>query len=490
MDHKGSRRALAAACDDHWTPQALSALGVFGLTTDDVISDRAERMARASTAAAELLTTLQARSAGIALISGPSGGGKSTVLHALVHRAKREGVRVIQTDQRALHRLAHRRVINAFASGTPDSSPIETSLRALSAAGLADARIATRRVCELSEGERARLQLALAMHDATTLSDPPRTIALLVIDEFCTGLDDTTAQGVCATLARWVRSPGANEHPRQIVCASSRDQVGHWLHADVRMAIALGGHCTISTGLRNVPVHALHIAQGTIADYTSLASMHYRGGRPATIARVLVARRQECGPVIAVLTVSMPTLNGAWRALAWPDLVPASHAPDDLRRAAERLNDAAPGGTGVRCISRVIVDPRHRGQGVAGELVAAYLRDPLTPRTEAVAAMGAACPLFVRAGMREWVLPHTQRDQQLLAALSDRGMSGASLVDIARATRHIARSPALIAALARWARASRATRAIAEADVRTLIRAAARSLSVRPRAYTTPCSIP
>ncbi|MBY0313387.1 MAG: hypothetical protein K2W85_15075 [Phycisphaerales bacterium] len=486
MDHKRGRRAPVAACNDHWTPQALSALGVFGLTTDDVISDRAERMARAGTAAAELLATLQARSTGIALISGPSGGGKSTALQALVHRAKREGVRVIQTDQRALQRLAHRRVINAFVPGTPEGPPVETALRALSAAGLADARIAARRVCELSEGEHARLQLALAMHSATTLSDPPRTPALLAIDEFCTGLDDTTAQGVCATLARWVRSPGANERPRQIVCASSRDQVRTWLHADVHLAIDLGGHCTISTGPPSDGPGALHIAQGSLADYTSLASMHYRGGRPATIARVLVARRQECGPVIAVLTVSMPTLNGAWRALAWPDLTPPSHAPDDLRRAAERLNDAAPGGTGVRCISRVIVDPRHRGQGVAGELVTAYLRDPLTPRTEAVAAMGAACPLFVRAGMREWVLPHSQRDQQLLAALAERGLSGTSLVDIARATRRIARSPALVAALARWARASRATRAIAEADVRTLIRTAARSLSVRPRAYTTP----
>lgn len=486
MDHTGNRRAIAAASDDHWTPQALSALGVFGLTTDDVVRDRAERMARASTAAAKLLVALRARSAGIALISGPSGGGKSTALNAVIERAKRDGARVIQTDHPALDRLAHRRVVDAVDPHAARGMPIQAALRALSAAGLADARLAARRVRELSEGERARLRLALAMHSADALPDPPHTPVLLAVDEFCTGLDDTTARGVCATLARWARSRESHDRPLHIVCASSRDHVGLWLHADVRLEIDLGGHCTLSAHRADGPADVLHVTQGTIADYTALASMHYRGGRPATIVRVLVARRAERGPVIGVLTISMPTLNGAWRALAWPDLVPTSRAPDDLRHAAERLNDAAPDGTGVRCISRVIVDPRHRGQGVAGALIAAYLRDPLTTRTEAVAAMGAACPLFVRAGMREWVLPHTHRDQQLLRALAERGMSGGSLVDIARAARRIARSPTLAAALGQWARASRATRTIAQADVRTLIRAAARSLSVRPRAYTTP----
>lgn len=479
-------RARSAERDDHWTAQALDALGVFGLTTDDLRSDRAERLARAAQAAADLLAALPIRGPGIALIHGPSGGGKSTLLSAIIESVSSRGVHVIRAEQGTLDRRTDSRVVDLFAPRSGAADAIRRALHTLSAAGLADARLAARRVRELSEGERARLRLALAMHHAEALLRADRAPVLIVIDEFCTGLDDLTSQGICATLARWTRTERVGSRSPWVVCASSRDQVASWLSADIECSLDLSGRCTISQSPRMVPTSPFHIERAEIADYATLAPLHYRGSRPATIVRVLAARREARGPVVGVLTVSMPTLNGAWRGLAWPELVPASREPASLRHAAAMLNDPSANGTGVRCISRVIIEPRHRGQGVAVALVGAYLRDPLTPRTEAVAAMGAACPLFVRAGMREWILPRTLRDQRLLAVLAEHDLSGASLVDVSRAARRVARSPALVRALVKWARASRATRSIAAADVRTLIRAAARTLSVRPRAYTSP----
>ncbi len=366
-------------------------------------------------------------------------------------------------------------------------SKLARGLRILSAAGLADARLGARRVEELSAGERARLELALLMRqaeDAVAIAGDTGPGVLVSIDELCTGLDDQTARGVCATLARWARST-IHRGRLRVVCATSRDAALDWLTPDLLARVGLDGLAEITVAEdRRDPSAGLVIQIGSTRDYLALAPMHYRTSCPASIVRVLTARR-ACGePVLGVLVVSMPTLNGAWRARAWPDLAPASRSPGALRAAARRLNDPAPGGSGVRRISRVIVDPRARGQGVGAALVRAYLADPLTPRTEAVAAMGVACPLFVRAGMCEWVLEHGKRDREMLRALRDHDLHAFDLVDIDSFVRRCARTPALSAALIRWASGSRSTRRLARGSFREIIRAAARSLCVPPRAYT------
>lgn len=484
MDRGGCRRADGAADDDAWTTQALNVLGVFGLTTDDLATDRAERLSRAHATVGAILEAMPRRASCIALITGPSGGGKSTALRLVIDRAERDGQRVVVSDRSLSSADMRRRVVALFGGRAGHADDLRLILRTLSAAGLADARLAARRVGELSDGERARLRLAIAMHQAETIAGESERPVLVAIDEFCTGLDDATTMGVCATLERWARMRTVHRVPIHMLCASARDSVPLHLACDVHAVIDLSGRGTVQVRPSRTSGLGLVITRGVAGDYAAMADLHYRAHRPATIVRVLVARAEGSDTPIGVLTVSMPTLNGAWRARAWPDLVPKSHSRSDLRAAARRLNDPRPNGSGVRCISRVIVDPRFRGQGIAASLVRAYLSDPLTPRTEAVAAMGAACPLFERAGMREWILTHTQRDQALLAVLSTRGLVSADLVHVDHAERVIKRDPAMTAALVRWARASRATRLIADADLRTLIRAAAKTLSVPPRAYT------
>ncbi len=226
------------------------------------------------------------------------------------------------------------------------------------------------------------------------------------------------------------------------------------------------------------------ISRGTREHYLALAHLHYRSGPPATIARVLIATidtptdargRAVMSPAstIGVLVVSMPTLSGSWRARAWPGVFDVG-TPSER---AHRLNRE------LRCISRVIIDPRARGVGVAVALVREYLRDPLTPRTEAVASMGVLCPFFARAGMTPIHLRHTRRDESLRKALLGEGIEPIDLCDAPRIARRVRARPALARALRSWAGASRATVRHRHAPAERLVTLAAQSLSHRKVAF-------
>lgn len=158
------------------------------------------------------------------------------------------------------------------------------------------------------------------------------------------------------------------------------------------------------------------IEAGVPADLAPLARFHYAAGRPGPIAHVL--RAVDDSEVVGILVASMPTLNGRWRSVAWP----GDYDTPDKRANARRLNHD------VRLISRVIIDPRYRGRGLAVRLVRAYLDEPATVRTEAVAAMAHACPFFEHAGMRRVDLPPSKADSKLLRALGRHKLEPADLL--------------------------------------------------------------
>ncbi|MFZ2873398.1 MAG: hypothetical protein WAZ94_02825, partial [Phycisphaerales bacterium] len=178
------------------------------------------------------------------------------------------------------------------------------------------------------------------------------------------------------------------------------------------------------------PILRVRVSRGTRADLEALRGFHYCSGRPSPPVVVLRARvgRELAG----VLAVGMPTLNGWWRREGFG---PGFAGPG--RATARRLNAS------VRLISRVIVDPRFRGLGVAASLVRAYLARPLTPRTEAVASMGAFCPLFTAAGMREVPPRIPARDARLCRDLRALGLCAHSLAEPARARQRLRACAAL-----------------------------------------------
>lgn len=434
-----------------YSTRARAALATFGLSVHDDAPGAPEMQAHAH-AIDQRVAFGQS-----ALVIGPSGAGKSTLLRAL---AKRTGA----TDAAALaHAACARtsRVIDLF------TGPIPETLRLLASAGLADARVFVRRASDLSDGQRARLGVALAMS---------RTANTIILDEFCSGLDAATARSLCCTLTRWL---DRSRHAR-IICATARDEVRHWLAPALLVHVQWGGGILYTqppAAPAQSNIDPPVIEPGDLADYHALAPLHYRAGRPATIRRILRAR--EGDTTVGVLVTSMPTLNGSWRPRAFAH----RYSRGTPRERAALLNRE------VRCISRIIIDPRYRARGIASALVRFYLRNPETTSTEAVAAMGAACPLFTRAGMTEWPLLPSPRDRRLTRTLAELGHTAADLAAIQPRTR-TSRDPRLARALRTWANAARSTRPLIH-DPEAIARAASHSLAGRGRAYTwsTPSSL-
>jgi len=214
--------------------------------------------------------------------------------------------------------------------------------------------------------------------------------------------------------------------------------------------------------------HDITITVGTRADYDALARFHYLAGPPATVA--LILRAAHADTLVGVLVVSMPTLNAWWRAPAWPGWLVG-----DRRQIAQRIN------VDLRTISRVIIDPRWRATGVATRLVRHYLHAPLTCKTEALAAMGAACPFFARAGMRQ-ITPRSAH-HELQPLLRRAHVRAWELMDQRRAERAARRCPWFEPALRHWAQRGRASRPWRDAPFVDLAAWAGWRASQRPIAY-------
>jgi len=491
------------------SPRALRAAALLGhVATAEREPAQASARRRAERAAATLHASLGFGE--IALVTGPSGAGKSTILGALRRRVSAaRGDPVL--DPRAGTADEHGWRVRASSSGEQGRravidalpGPLEGALSALARAGLAEAALLARPIGALSEGERFRLGVARAIHEAGRRG-PPHADGVchpwILIDECCAVLDRVTAEGVARSLGRWARASGA-----RVACATARDELIEALQPDLLMWVGLGQEPELaragpgraaradSGAQRAITIPpdvlarfersraredaggvpgSIRIEPGTRSDYRSLARFHYRAADPATLAGVRRATDTRTDETIGVLVVSHPTLNGAWRELAWP----GRYAGGSKRAHAARLNAE------VRCLSRVIVDPRYRGFGVARAMVRAYLDDPMTPATEAIAAMGRVCPFFKRAGMVEYELTPRAPDARLIDALEHAGFEAWTLLDPCR-RRAAARDPLLTRELRRWAGASRATRRMSGLSPEELAREAARSIGAATRAY-------
>ena len=381
-------------------PRALAAASLFGLSLPD------------DTAPPPPAGVTPPGPGTITLLTGPSGAGKSSALRDLAARARRTRTVI---DLGTI-RLAARPAVAHF-----PGLGAEESMRALAAAGLADARCFIRAPHQLSAGQRWRLILAVALDRARRATSPP----LLIADEFAALLDRTTARA-CARLLR----RACDRSRVAAAVATAHDDLAPALAPHRIVAITPGRAPDVTEHCSTPAPIPLRFSSGSFADYAALARFHYRPGRPATIDAVLTART-PAGALLAVLTVSRPTLNSTHRDLAWP----RRYTAGTKRARARRLNRE------LRCLSRVIVDPRVQGLGVARRLVARYLRDPLTPCTEAIAAMGAVSPFFERAGMTAYPLPPAARTARLTDALAHLGLSPADLAD-SRTRARLARRPA------------------------------------------------
>lgn len=127
----------------------------------------------------------------ITLITGPSGAGKSSLLRSLHAQHAAVALDVAAID------LPEKPIVDCF-----DLLSLQETLLLLSRVGLGEAWSYIRTPAELSDGQRWRLRLALAVH-ACRHSGPQRK-AVLIADEFAALLDRVTARVVSRAFRRMI----------------------------------------------------------------------------------------------------------------------------------------------------------------------------------------------------------------------------------------------------------------------------------------------
>lgn len=348
----------------------LAAFGVGGLTN----SKRCLAM---------LPKSLRIDPADVILITGPSGSGKSQTLTLLL--AQLEGsVDIVPY----VAPMEHTAIIDHF----PDP---DRALRLLSVVGLADALIWARRPDTLSVGQRARLEIALA------LNGPGHVI---VIDEFLATLDRPTAKAVA-----WAAQRACRKEAKGLIAITAQDDVTHDLQPDhhivcgwqdepdVYTTTERGGPCSI---LREITVN-----EGDGDDWRRLKPLHYAAGNPATIRGIWTARHPEIQGPAGVVVASFPDLHSAARNLSTDDRYKRVHD----RRVAQQLNRE------VAKISRIVIAPQVRGIGLAHVMLENVVPALAVRYVECVTSMGRWSGFLERCGFRE--VPSTSHPAE--AALMD-----------------------------------------------------------------------
>jgi len=177
----------------------------------------------------------------------------------------------------------------------------------------------------------------------------------------------------------------------------------------------------------------LKIVQAGIEAYKKLARFHYRDGRLGPYAAIYALEeshplRRRFFEKVGVIVYRM----------AAPSL--------ELRNKATGGYFTGLGGrTGqlqiinekIRTISRVIIEPRYRGLGLASRLVRETMPLLGVPVIESLAVMGAVNPFFEKAGMKAYQDTMPARCVQMTEALSLLGIENSMLLDAEQVERKL-----------------------------------------------------
>lgn len=179
----------------------------------------------------------------------------------------------------------------------------------------------------------------------------------------------------------------------------------------------------------------LQIVPGCLDDYKQLAHYHYRDSRLGPFERIFALRSEAVGATrtqtIGVIVYSMPVSGLELRNVA----------TDNFFVGFDRSTQLALINKNIRCISRVIIEPRFRGLGLASRLVRQTMPKMNVPIIEAMAVMGLVNPFFEKAGMKALTAEMPARCVQLIEAFSMVGIEDPDLIDAEKVQRKLARLP-------------------------------------------------
>ena len=178
-----------------------------------------------------------------------------------------------------------------------------------------------------------------------------------------------------------------------------------------------GQECTIT--------RYLGIVRAGPDEYRQLARFHYRQSRLGP--HVVIYSIKDMHPVrarsagcVGVIVYTMPVANLELRNAATGGVFCGF---GDRRLQLQMVNKH------IRCISRVIIEPRYRGLGLASRLVAETMAKLGVPIIEAMAVMGRVNPFFEKAGMKRYEGRPVARSVQLIEGLGMVGIDESEFID-------------------------------------------------------------
>jgi energy-coupling factor transporter ATP-binding protein EcfA2 len=259
-------------------------------------------------------------------------------------------------------------------------------MRVLAACGLADGRLWSMHSDQLSAGEQQRLSLACALAEKGSGSGGsmpvPDPFSLLIADEFDAHLDFDTARAIAQNLRRL-----AARRNLRVVVSTHRPEVLPWL-APARVLHLDGALQDRPPPAARDLVGEITFEQGRLRDWDAFSHWHYLGhGRPGPTAAVWLAKLD--GRAVGIAVFGFPHLLLSARKGVLPRVCEPREV---LQHGAAYLN------ANVRLLSRIVIDPRLRGCGVANALLRHALSRVGVPFIECIAQMGEFTGFLQRAG--------------------------------------------------------------------------------------------
>lgn len=200
------------------SPNVLQTACMFGLGIDS-----------AKTLAVVPRTSIPLPQSGVIFITGPSGGGKSTILRLLGQQARADAScrqLVIDFDELSVAAMPNRPLVDLF------DLPLERATALLARAGLGDAFVMLRSPQQLSDGQRYRLRMAMAMRKAEQRDCGS---AIIIADEFGATLDRTTAKIIARSVSKWARRAACT-----FIAATTHDDLLEAFEPEVLIVKGLG----------------------------------------------------------------------------------------------------------------------------------------------------------------------------------------------------------------------------------------------------------
>ncbi len=328
---------------------------------------------------------LDIRAGDLVLFVGPSGSGKSSLLRAAA-------AQLGAVDALALP-LPEVPLIDAL------PGEVEDGLAQLAACGLSEARLLLRTPAELSEGQRYRFRLCLALANGRCEpaggTDAPSGVStshrpadtgrspFIAADEFAAALDRTLAKVVAFNVRKLVSRTGVG-----LLAATTHDDLIDDLDPDVLVRCE-EGHVEVERGERTAGrrisfADDLWVSDGAARDWPHFAQWHYRGHRLAFVKRVVLLRHgvEPVGICVFAAPAASLALRSRYFGLTDP------RTPVALSALNEQL----------WLLQRVVLHPAYRGAGIAARFVRRACESCPVDWIETLTAMGRANPFFERAG--------------------------------------------------------------------------------------------